>query len=435
MRIIRSTLHFVILATLLIVLSSISIAAQVIVVNYKFLETTVVDTEGKPVDEAVVETIGYREKILKTLWTDRDGRLPKGLPVSSGDIPTFGFRVSKPGYFPYEDLGTIHGPFGSGSDQPVKLELLTIPTTPAERRAVGDEQRKREFLLAAKKGDSATVRKLLQVGLDPNLTTSDLRGVPGPKNIPAIIWAATSGDGETVAALLAAGADVRNKGKPASKALIVYLQADYWSKLSGTESEEQIAIARRNYDNGVQKLIEADADPSAVSLETRKTTLMLCATRCSAETMRRLLEKGVPVNAKDNNGITALGDAITSRSLEIVNLILESGANPNDIYYDSPEFCSTSMTRAVEVDSMSILRLLIKNKAHMNLACSNGETILIFAVRSSHIKAVKTLIELGADVKGKQGQLALARAKKQRAIGVDSREMISLLEAAGAREQ
>jgi ankyrin repeat protein len=433
MRIIRSALNFVILATLLIVLSSISVAAQLIVVKYKFLETTVVDTEGKPVDEAVVETIGYREKILKTLRTDRDGRLPKGLPVSSGDIPTFGFRVSKPGYFPYEDLGTISGPFSPGSDQPIKLELLTIPRTPAG--AVGDEQRKREFLVAAKKGDAATVRKLLHAGLNPNLTTSDLRGVPGPKNIPAIVWAATSGDGETVAALLAAGANVRNKGTPANKALIVYLQADYWSKLSGTETEAQIAIARRNYDNGVQRLIEAGADANAVSIETGKTTLMLCATRCSAETMRRLLEKGVPVNAKDNNGITALAEAITSRSLEIINLVLEAGVNPNEIYYDSPEICSTSLTRAVEVDSMSILRLLIKNKADMNLACSNGETILIFAVRSSHIKAVKTLIELGADVKGKQGQLALARARKQQDLGVDSREMISLLEAAGAREQ
>ena len=435
MRITRSTIGVVILAALFVFLYSTPVAAQLIVVNYKFLETTVVDTEGKPVDDAVVETIGYREKILKSLRTDRGGRLPEGLPVSSGDIPTFGFRVSKPGYFPYEDLGTIRGPFGLESNQPIKLELLTIPRTAAERVTIGDEQRKREFLLAAKIGDSLTVRKLLESGLDPNLTTSDLRGVPGPKNIPAIIWAATSGNGETVAALLAAGAEVRNKGTPANQALIVYLQADYWSDLSGTESEEQIAKERRTYDNGVKRLIESGADPLAVSRDTGKTTLMLCATRCNAETIRSLLEKGVPINARDKNGSTALAEAISRRSLEIVNLLLSAGANPNEIYYDSQEICSTTLTRAVEVDSPNTIRLLMRYKADVNLACSNGETVLMFAVRNGHLKAVRTVIEFGADVKGRQGQLALAIAKKLQSHGGDAREMITILEAAGARPE
>jgi len=432
MRIARSATNLFIPAILLILLSSIYGAAQLVVVDYRFLETTVADSKGQPVEGAVVETIGYRQRTLTTLQTDRHGRLPNGLPVGSGDINTIGFRVSKPGYFSYEDLGTISDPFDSPSNQPIKLELLPIPETPREHADVDVEQRKREFLFACKKGDSATVKKLLQAGLDPNLTTSDLRGVPGPRHIPAIIWAAISGDGETVTTLLAADAKVRNKSSVANKALIVYLQANYWDRLSGTEGHDYIATVARNYDNGVRKLIEAGADPLAVSITTGKTTLMLCAIRCTAETMRGLLGKGVPVDAKDNTGNTALADAISGRNLGIINLVLEAGANPNEIYYDSPEICSTPLTRAVEVDSLAIIGALIKNKADVNAACRNGETVLTFAVRNGHIKAVKRLIELGADVKGKQGQMAVAIAKKQQTYGINSDDMIDLLVAAGA---
>ena len=432
MRLIRSVTKLVIPIFLLLLLSSISAYAQEIVVNYKFLETTVVDAKDRPVEGAVVETVGFPKETQETFRTDRNGRLPKGLPVATGHINTIGFKVSKPGYFSYEDLGTIRDPFNSGLPQSIKLELLPVPKTPDERAAAGAEQRKREFLLACKKGDSAGVRKLLEAGLDPNLTTSDLRGVPGQKNIPAIIWAAVSGDGETVTTLLAAGANVRNKGSAANKALIVYLQGDYWSRLSGTESEAQIAAARRNYDSGARSLIEAGADQNALSIEEARTSLMLCSTRCTVETIKKLLENNVPVNAKDKNGATALVDAISSRNPAIVNLLLEAGANPNEIFYDSEYVCSTALIRAVEVDSLTILRTLINHKADINLACRNGETVLTHSVRSGHVPAVKMLLELGADVKGKQGERAIGITKLRQTNDEWAQQIIDLLLAAGA---
>jgi ankyrin repeat protein len=432
MRLFKAVTNLVIPTFLLILLSSVSGHAQEIVVDYKFLETTVVDPKNRPVEGAVVETVGHPREAQETLRTDRDGRLPKGLPVATGHVNTIGFKVSKPGYFSYEDLGTIRGPFDSALPRSIKLELIPVTKTPGETADLDAEQRKREFLLACKKGDSATVGKFLQTGLDPNLTTSDLRGIPGPKNVPAIIWAAMSSDGETVTTLLAAGADVRNKGSAASKALIIYLQGDYWGHLSGTESPGQIATARRNYDKGVRSLIDAGADTGALSVDESRTTLMLCATRCTVETIKRLLEKNVPVNAKDKNGSTALRDAITSRDLAIVNLLLEAGANSSEILYDSEYVCSTPLIHAVEVDSLTILRTLINHKADINLACRNGETVLTHSVRSGHVPAVKMLLELGADVKGKQGERAMAITKLRPSSEGWAQEIIDLLVAAGA---
>lgn len=152
MRTIKYIYAFVIIALPVIFLSLTAAQAQT-AVNYRFLE--VIDTAGKPVKDASVETLGG---CRETRRTDQSGRLEKGLRVCGGDYTTTGFKVSKSGYFAYEDLGFISGPFSDRTGQPIRLELLIIPKTDAERKAVGGEQRKREFFTAAKNGDSATVR-------------------------------------------------------------------------------------------------------------------------------------------------------------------------------------------------------------------------------------------------------------------------------------
>src|SRR5215468_7709442 len=68
----------------------------------------VVDSAGNPISGATVETQGVPVEVLQT---DNQGRLEKGLPIYGGDYATIGFRVSKPGYHAYEDIGLLSGPF------------------------------------------------------------------------------------------------------------------------------------------------------------------------------------------------------------------------------------------------------------------------------------------------------------------------------------
>ena len=458
MQMIKYIYNFVIIVLSTIFLSLATARAQTPPkVDYRFLEMDVVNTDGKPVADAAVETVGYSHRILQTLQTDQNGRLAKGLPIASGGYDTtVGFKVSKPGYFSYEDIfGTIGGPFSDRSNQPIKLELLIIPKTDAERRAVEDEQRKREFFLAAKNGDFATVRKLLQAGLSANITTTDLRGVPGPKDIPAIVWAAIYGDSEMIIALLAAGADVRNKEKPGHKALLYYLRTNFYlARFPRTKAEAERINPLIIDEDIVHKLIKSGADVKVLS-DYGETTLILAARDGTIRMVKTLLDKGVPVNAKDEFGTTALINAVnnfqrtvfirpgiskrdfrSNSRVAIINLLLNSGADPNLLTYDS-NICRSALRSAILGGYLDIIQALIANKANVNLACQDGETALIYAVKNNQVKAVQTLIAAGADVKGKQGQTALMYAKQHQFEGSESynsnyKEIIKMLEAAGA---
>ncbi len=429
MQTIKYTYVFVIIALSTIFLSLTAAQAQS-AVNYRFLEVT--DTDGKPVAGASIETLGDCREVRQT---DQNGQLEKGLRICRGDDNTTGFKVSKSGYFSYEDIGFISGPFSDRTGQPIRLELLIIPKTDAEREAVGDEQRKREFFMAAKSGDSAVVRKLLQAGLSANLTTTDLRGVPISKNIPVIEFAATSGNGETVKVLLAAGAKLPDKNKPKFNALMSYLEAGFYS-FGGPQPEAEKAKIGI-YEDGLRKLIEAGADAKARDSDSGRTTLMLAALGKTIGTIKILLDNGVSVNAEDKYGNTALMNTVMNRRLEIVELLLKSGADPNQLTYYSPGKCQTALMRAGSADGINIIQVLIANKADVNLACQDGETALLFAVRNNQVKVVKTLIEAGANVKGEQGATALTYARQHQFDGLgtyrsDYQEIIKLLEAAGA---
>ncbi len=432
MRVFQHIFIFVIFVSSIIFLYLTDANAQT-ATNYRFLE--VMDTVGKPVAGAAIETLGDCREVRQT---DQNGRLEKGLLVCGGDENTTGFKVSKSGYFSYEDIGLISGPFSDRSGQPIRLELLIIPKTAAERKAVEDEQRKREFFMAAKNGDFVTVQKLLQAGLNPNLTTTDLRGVPISKEVPVIMFAAASGNGETVKILLAAGAKFFSKDKSKYNPAMYYLRAIYYSHyLPKTKAE--IADVMRIYEEGLRKLIEAGADVKAFDSESGQTTLMLAALGYKTiGTIKILLDGGVPVNAEDKYGNTALMNAISNNRLEIVDLLLKSGADPNLLTYYAPGRCQTALMRAMSENDLNIIYALIANKADVNLACQNGETALITAVKNNLVKVVKTLIEAGADLKGKQGTTALTYARQHQFDGSESynskyKEIIKLLEAAGAR--
>ena len=132
------------------------------------------------------------------------------------------------------------------------------------------EQRKRELLLATKLGAAATVKGLLQGGVDAN--SADVNG------ISALLWAATSGDAETIKALLGAGAVVRNTGKPGPKVLLYYL---YYGVEYKRVIDEEV----------VQGLVKAGADINAVDIN-GTTPLMLATQSGNAGIVKHLESAG-----------------------------------------------------------------------------------------------------------------------------------------------
>lgn len=88
----------------------------------------------------------------------------------------------------------------------------------------------------------------------------------------------------------------------------------------------------------------------------------------------------------------------------IVAHLLKKGANANAINAncDSALFIATSFSTT---NKLTILKILIKAGADINLANNNRETPLIAAVKNSNLKIVKYLVENGASLEARNAQL------------------------------
>jgi len=137
-----------------------------------------------------------------------------------------------------------------------------------------------------------------------------------------------------------------------------------------------------------------------------------------------LLAQGADVNAKDRTGQTALMHASYSGHLDIVRALLAKGASVNAKDNDgrtallvvaskppadqgpSAEF---AMARAAGAAAGAeeflgpVVQALLAKGADVNDKDSNGETALMWASRFGHLGVVQVLLAKGADVNAKMG--------------------------------
>ncbi len=231
--------------------------------------------------------------------------------------------------------------------------------------------------LAAMRGDIATLRVLLDEGVDVNAAQGD--------GTTALHWAASRGDLEMTGVLLDADADV--------------------NALTRLGEMTPLFMAARNGSAAiVEALLGAGADAESAST-IGTTALMLAAGSGSADAVRALVEAGAPVNAKDiNQGQTALMFAAAQGRADVIRVLAEHGA---------------------EVDATSLVPTRHKKPAPLSgggapMAAAQpkplalgGMTAMQFAARQGHMDAVRALVASGADVNAKtvsdeMGTLTLA---------------------------
>jgi ankyrin repeat protein len=123
-----------------------------------------------------------------------------------------------------------------------------------------------------------------------------------------------------------------------------------------------------------------------------------------------LIEKGVDVNATDNEGITALMQVSEVNEAESASLLLDSGAQ-----VDAKDFDGwTSLMYAAMCGAEAILRLLIMNGANVNEQENTGRTALMIAASRGQLSCLSLLLEAGADpeIKSNDGMNATDYAKE-----------------------
>ena len=117
------------------------------------------------------------------------------------------------------------------------------------------------------------------------------------------------------------------------------------------------------------------------------------------------------LNQFATDGFTALGLASYFSKKEIVENLLEKGANPN-IASNNP-FEVTPLHSAAASRSFEIVNMFLNSRADVNAQQQNGVTALHTAAHLGTLEIVKLLLEKGAnrELKTEDGKTALDFAK------------------------
>jgi|GEM_PF-1673518 len=204
------------------------------------------------------------------------------------------------------------------------------------------------------------------------------------------------------------------------------------------DSYDLLEEARHGNNNIVEFLISQGIDVNYKSRQ-GQTALMFAVNWSQKNTVELLLAKGADVNAQNQRGKTALMYAAGGGYKDVVELLLAKGANAKDIggalmnaagkgHIDVVELLiakgadvnakdqegETALIFAASRGQKDVVELLIAKGADVNAKSEDGRTALMMAASGGYIDVVELLIAKGADVKAQDnsGQNAYARAKR-----------------------
>jgi ankyrin repeat protein len=207
---------------------------------------------------------------------------------------------------------------------------------------------------AARLGDTAAVRALLDEGAPVDLASGD--------GTTALHWASYHDDVDTAERLLAAGADANAANDLGATPL--------W------------AASQNGSVTMVRRLLAAGADPNKALLQ-GETPVMVAARSGAAEAVESLLEHGAEIEARAARGQTALMWAAAQQHEGVVAVLL---AHDADVHARSDVW---SQMMAVPPHGQPEYNREIPH---------GGNTALLFAARVGDVASARHLIAAGADV-------------------------------------
>ena len=189
--------------------------------------------------------------------------------------------------------------------------------------------------------------------------------------------AAKRGDLPLVKRLLDNGADVNAKVKSR-----VYPCSNGWTAL----------MYGSNYPEVVELLLQKGADINARAND-GNTALKSAALEGNAEVVKLLLEKGADINATTQHGNTALRTAAFEGNVDVVKILMERGVDANGTGQVFGPLMAASLK-----GHFPIVELLLDKGADVNATDSQLFTALSYASMESFSDVVKLLVARGADV-------------------------------------
>lgn len=150
-------------------------------------------------------------------------------------------------------------------------------------------------------------------------------------------------------------------------------------------------FAVRRSDNAKYRLL---LDVGGVHGEGSATPLNVAANRGNIELVNLLLRMGTDPNLSGNSAMGALSSAVERKDREIVTALLKAGADPNLV--DRSRV--TPLSRAVSREDQEIAKVLIEAGASIHPPDDTPYNPMYFAIGSGDVSMVEFLFQQGADV-------------------------------------
>jgi ankyrin repeat protein len=293
------------------------------------------------------------------------------------------------------------------------IETLLRAGTDANERLPNGET---PLMMAARTGNVAAITTLLNHGSDVNAKES-LRGTT------ALMWAAAQSHPAAVRVLIEHGADIAARSNPAPKGRSAYLAPTVAERArqdrTETASRSQRQSPAPSAESGSDARQGAPAEAGG-----GLTALIFAARQGDLESVKVLIEAGANVNQISQYGWTALLTATQNRYYKVGSFLLDHGADPNIANKGgwAPLYIATDNrnieggdypVRKPDMDHLDFIKKLLEKGANPNArAIDSTETRTIFtmqwlyedgatpflrAAQSGDVTLMKLLLEHGAD--------------------------------------
>jgi len=183
---------------------------------------------------------------------------------------------------------------------------------------------------------------------------------------------------------------------------IVQYLVEKGANINAEDSEQYTALHRASIamnSNVVKFLVKKGSDANVAGGLRRRPVLQDAALRGGFEIVKCLIENGANVTAQDSEGYTALHRAMLTYQLNVVEYLLQHGA---DIELRGGPRQETPLHVAARKGKYMV-KLLVNNGADLNAVDRAGYTALHKSMMAGKIGIAQYLIEKGADVNIKGG--------------------------------
>ena len=224
------------------------------------------------------------------------------------------------------------------------------------------------LLLAYHKGKADIINTLLNAGADPNIAVTD---------------------GNTC---LHYAAQDRFFPKEAIRAAI-----NKGANVNATNHKNQTVVllaCKKGNTNIINMLLDAGADPNVA--DTNGYTCLHATAYCGVRqgVFQAIIDHGVDVNATNKQNQTALLVACTQQNTDLINTLLNAGADPSIADTNGDTCLHQAVTQS---SSKAILQAIIDHGAEVNATNHENQTALLPACKEGNTDLINTLLNAGAD--------------------------------------